>query len=489
MLSGRETLGHLDGSLVELRTQLDRLDRELQTMSAQIARSQLEQSEIVKQLATIRLDAITSDRVGQAIDSADRQVHELLERREKTIGDLNAVVEASSEKLARLETERAKLHDRVDDVAGALADREARVQAQLAEDEGYRAQLERTQGADATALSAEEKARVAAADRAEKRGPYDRDPLFSYLWQRSYGTSEYRANPLMRALDGWVARLCRYEDARRNYWMLLEIPKRLEQHAAGVRKTASGELEKLRALEADAAERGGVNEARAALADAEAKQDAADQEIDALERELQDVRLEQGRFAAGDDDYLKKCLAVLEAAAQHASLESLTSLARSTMSLEDDRLVERLGQARRDESELHGELEEHREMHRQMLRRLEELTAVRSRFKQHRYDDLRSGFNNGDMLLLLLQQVLAGTLRSGSFWDALTRHQRYRDVSGAWPDFGSGGIARRSGGGSRPSSKPPWHWPGGGGGRKGFRLPSGGRRPRGGGGFRTGGGF
>ena len=68
-------------------------------------------------------------------------------------------------------------------------------------------------------------------DKRVKGEPYENDKLFMYLWRRGFGTSEYSANPFTRMLDRWVARKCRYDKARPNYWMLNEIPKRLEAHA------------------------------------------------------------------------------------------------------------------------------------------------------------------------------------------------------------------------------------------------------------------
>ncbi len=82
---------------------------------------------------------------------------------------------------------------------------------------------------------AEEKLRVATADRAIKRIPYEQDPLFMYLWNRGFGTSEYQANPLVRLLDGWVAKVCEFHQARTDYWMLNEIPNRLAAHVERLR--------------------------------------------------------------------------------------------------------------------------------------------------------------------------------------------------------------------------------------------------------------
>lgn len=90
------------------------------------------------------------------------------------------------------------------------------------------------------AEEAERKAAQAAEDRERKRRPYEADPLFTYLWRRSYGTAAYRAGPLARYLDRKVARLVGYEAARANYALLIALPDRLAEHAARLRAEASG---------------------------------------------------------------------------------------------------------------------------------------------------------------------------------------------------------------------------------------------------------
>lgn len=88
--------------------------------------------------------------------------------------------------------------------------------------------------------AAEKKAEQAERDLAEKRVPYEADPLFMYLWNRGFGTGAYRANSLVRYFDRKVARLVGYHGARANYATLLELPVRLREHAARLR-TALGD--------------------------------------------------------------------------------------------------------------------------------------------------------------------------------------------------------------------------------------------------------
>jgi hypothetical protein len=88
--------------------------------------------------------------------------------------------------------------------------------------------------------NAEEKAARAEADRAEKRRPYESDPLFMYLWRRRFGTRDYEASNLVRYFDRKVAHLIGYEAARVNYAMLMELPDRLREHAERLKQKAGG---------------------------------------------------------------------------------------------------------------------------------------------------------------------------------------------------------------------------------------------------------
>ena len=490
MLSGRETLQHLDTNLRKARNRLEHLDRSLQDQSELLARNRQQQARAVKQLAEIRLDAIRRGDVTQRIDAADREVEATLERRRKAIDALNESIRRTTEELQRLEERRSEIHDTVDEAAQRLAESEAAVQQQLENDDAFIAQLKKSRGADAIAVSATEKASVAADDRREKGAPYESDELFMYLWKRGYGTSEYRANPLARLLDAWVARLCKFREARSNYWMLLEIPTRLRAHAERKREQANVELDKLQAIEERAAAAGGVPEAKAALQEAEARQDAIDKQIAEAEAHRQSLGEEQNRYSAGDDDYMNQCLDALSRSLASRDVNELTRLAMATMTIEDDTVVDALRRLRRDDNEIRSELTHNRDLHREHLRRVRELEEVRQRFKRHRYDDVRSEFRKGEQIVDMIGEVLGGAIRSGALWDVLRRYQRYRDVGGAWPDFGSGSI-RRSGR-RAPARRSTWHWPGPSGSsrRGGFKLPrstGGGSRSRGG--FRTGGGF
>lgn len=478
MLTGRQTLVELNQALKQVRANAAQFENSMTEASSRLAALQIEENRILKRLAELRLASIESGRLSKSFTRAEQSVLHTLEDRERAFAAVKRQIEELQQQLESLETRRDEIHARVDIAAARLAESEAEAQQALEHNEAYQAQLERARSAEGIAQQAEEKTQLAMEDRLAKGAPYDADPLFRYLWRRNYGTSNYQAGKLVQALDDWVARLCRYNEARSNYFMLQEIPKRLKEHATAVRYQAEAEIQKLGDWESAAAEQAQVPAAQQALADVEADQDDCDDQIDMTEMQIREQRESHSRFAMGEDEYSTRSLEILADAYRRQDVEQLAAMAVRTLAEEDDDLVMRLRDRRRERSDLRAVLDEQKLARRRYVDQQRELEDVRRKFKRSRYDDLRSTFSNQELIQGVLREFLQGAISSGGVWDTLRRQQRYRDVSGAWPDFGSGGFGR---GGQRS----PWHWPGG---RGGFRIPSsGGSRSRGG--FRTGGGF
>ncbi|MEM7218142.1 MAG: hypothetical protein AAF515_07235 [Pseudomonadota bacterium] len=496
MATGREILSNLERTLRGVREEAGRIGGEVKVVADSLSRNRARQAQATRELAKLRLDEIAQGDLLDNLDSAERQALAALEARDAAFAELEKQIDAGHESLRRREAERDMAHHHVDIAAQDLARAEAGVQEALEADSGYQAQLATCRDAEAVADSAAEKAQTAEADRAEKGRPFEADKLFMYLWNRHYGTPDYRAGVFTRALDGWVARVIAFEDNRATFWNLCEIPRRLREHANSLRAHAETEIGRLAALEERAAEVAEIPRLRERLNEAELEQDAADEAIVTAEDTLDRMFESHSAYGTGHDEHTRRSLSILADAMHSKRAGTLRAEARSTYDRRDDRLVTELIDLREEEGLLDDELEGQRRSQSAQLARLKDLESVRRRFKSNRYDDFRSSFRDGDALVAMFAQFARGLLDGGELWRVLQRHQRHADV-GAWPDFGSGGFGR--------TRKGPWHWPGPRGG--GWRLPRGGgyssrggsfgRRGgfggfgggRGGGGFRTGGGF
>jgi hypothetical protein len=300
-----------------------------------------------------------------------------------------------------------------------------------------------------------------------------------YLWQRDYGLPAYTARPLLRWLDGKVAQLIGFADARANFARLNEIPERLREHAERLKATAEREFVALKVLDTAAQQADGIPALEAQLASEQAKLDAIDARIEAAEADHQALQARKAAYATGEDEHTRKAVEYLAAELRRDDLAELRRAVLATPFPDDDLIVNRLLQRADETRELEASLESLKQTLGQYRRRLGELEAVRTDFKRHHYDRTGSTFSDGALIATLLNSFLSGMLDRGMLWKVLQEQQRYRPQRSD-PSFGSGGFGRGS------------VWTGGLGGIPGRGGRSGGvfgGGPGRGGGFRTGGGF
>ncbi len=510
MLTGISALNTLNSSLQTVRNEINRIDHELSELTNQLASNRRLQAQTLQKTAAIRLDSIAQRSLREALTAADQQALNFLDQRQQELVSIEQNIIEINEQLASTEAQRQITLDNSNHIAQQIIDKEASIQKQLEQDPLYNTALTEARTADAIADEAERKAQQSSDDLGAKGEPYVADPLFMYLWDRNFGTPGYaNRNFLSRFLDSWVAKLIRYEPARINYWNIQEIPKRLEQHAKSIREAANNTIENVRNLELEALQQGGATELQQQLEQIRSELEEEDNELAVIEDRLNKILAQRAQFASAKDPYMQQCLQILSNALEHKSLQALRQSVRATASSQDDALVDQLYEFQSNYQDIEDDLHDVRKLHDSKLARLRELEVVRRNFKQHRFDDVRSGFGNEALISSVLTQFLQGLVNGGELWRVLQRNQRHRDV-GAWPDYGSGGLgngsvwgdiwgnslprnnrnSRRSRSTNR-SNNSPWHWPNSNNG--GFRLPSGrsssgGSRPSSGG-FKTGGGF
>ncbi|MFU8889725.1 MAG: hypothetical protein ACNA8N_14110, partial [Trueperaceae bacterium] len=339
---------------------------------------------------------------------------------------------------------------------------------------GYLALREAAEAAERVAVHADEKATLAEEERAAKGAAYDGDPLFAYLWRRGYGTTTYRGWPLTRWLDGRVARLIGFEQARRNYHRLQELPVRLREHADRVGAAADEALAALAERDADEREADGVLPLADAVEAARVHLLELDAEIERSAAAVAAVDERLAAFARGEDPLYLEAVALLTEELGRVSLKALAREAIATPLPEDDRVVARLlelERRRETQTMAQAELREAAARHKA---RATDLERVRIDFTRRRYDQPGNVFTEGALIGTLLAQLLDGVMTRDALWRVLERQRRVAPTRSD-PTFGSGGFGRGS----------PWGGGLGGGSGGGKSVSFGGTKRAGG--FKTGG--
>ncbi len=464
MITGRDTLAEINDHVLQAQSQIENADREMGNLTSRLSSLRIEEAEQFRQLARFRLDEINAGQMAARLDKAHHAVPALLDQHKQALAELENGLEHVKQSQQKLEQQRESQINARDKAVEALQQQIAKSKETLEQDEGYRRQREKAiRTAEVTGRAAE-KASQSEADLASKGKPYQEDAIFMYLWQRRYMTPDYRANRIIRSLDGWVARLIDYGETRADYHMLNELPQRLREHADQAAEEAKRQQQALKMLERQAAEKDGIDTLQSRLEEAETLLQQVNDEIETHEKRYQELLGQKADFAAGKDKYTQKAVEVLVAQLEHEDTIELYRQAQATPRPEDDLIVMRLHklqQERQETNELISQLKADRQQQRKAL---EELTKLRSKFRRSNYDAGHSSFPSNLGLGILLGEMLRGGRSSGSAWDKIGDSQRW-DL----PDIGGSGD---SGGG-------------GFGGFGGFGSGGG----FGGGGFRTGGGF
>lgn len=475
MIHGRDQLVIIDEHIAAAQNGIDSTHRRLEAASQRLTQIRNQTAEEFRRLAKFRLDELTANRVVARLDDTDRAVLSLLERRSRELSELEAEIQQVLARQSAFKSEREAAVRRRDELVTEIDRQAAEIRSQLGAQEAYRVQEKNAREAAAKAERAESKAAQAEADREEKGRPYRDDALFMYLWKRRFLTPDYAGSGLTRALDGWVAKLINYADARSNYYMLTELPLRLREHAEGQKTIAAQESQKLQDLEARAYQVDGIRQEKEALQAAQKEIEAIETRIEAAEKRHEALLEKRASFSGASDEISQQAIQLQVSEIKNEPLANLYREAKTTSRPEDDVIVSRIRDLKEEEQALSAEIENLQSDVRRHQSSFQEIEELRRRFRRSHYDSGHSYFPGGFDLGALLALLLSGRASGGDVWGRIGREQEFRlprqrpgpGGGDAFPGgFGGGGFPDVFGGGS-----------GGGGGTIG------------GGGFRTGGGF
>ena len=455
MWTGRKTLGEIESALSKLRREESQLDTAIANATAQAERLRRDRAEALKELARVKLDELAAGRLVRNLDSSEARALSILEHRRLKLQSLSGqhdIALGDVEAAERARHEAAGVVERaLQEVEEVRVAAEARVRTSAAWIDARKT----LEAFEAIAQEADKKAKQSEAELAEKKKPYDADPLFAYLWGRQFGTAQYAAGNFVRMIDRIVADYIGFADARSSYAMLVEIPVRLREHANRQQQAADGARGQIAAIERQAMIEAGIEPKERALAEARHKLSAADADAERKRALLKDIEGQRAALnsTSGDAAYAEALKTIAEGDAQD-DVATLYREAQRTSTPTDDMIVRRISGLDERLAALDKEAAELRRSARDIAERRGDVEQVRDKFRNSGFDHPNATFRNDREIGVVLGQILEGVVRSGILWDLLrggfgTRPSRSR------PDFGS------------PSFPFPFPMPGGGEGARG----------------------
>jgi hypothetical protein len=466
MWTGRQTLESIERTLTSLRQEEGELDGSLRSAIAEAERLRRERAESLRALARVKLDEMAAGRLTVNFDAGERRAAQVLEDYRLRLAGVEKRRTALQAEINQAEAERKSASETMEQALAAVERARSEAHGKVKDLPAWQAAKAAVDEADAIASEAEKKAAASEAEQAVKRKPYDDDALFSYLWQRRFGTSAYSAGNLARTIDRAMAAFIGYLDARPNYAALIEIPLRLREHATAKREEANARVAALADVERRAMTDAGVDALERALAEARHKHASADKTVEdkhGIMRKLDEEHT--GLAATGRDAAYRDALDAIATADTQDEVSVLYREARRTPTDADDAIVGRIEATDKGIKRADDEIADLRRTARDLANRRTDVERTRERFRKAGYDHPNATFGNDGDIAEMLKGVLGGAAGS-LLWDLLRAGYNYRPPRSP-PDFGGSTFpfplprTGRSDPGERwrePSSRGTWSW-------------------------------
>lgn len=420
MWTGRQAFERIENAIVSLHRQETELDSALASASADAERLRGERSDAFRELARIKLDEITAKRLVDDLDAAETRAVQLLEGRRRQLESTTAQRAHAIAALEQAGAERTGAAAALEHAIDALDELRAKVAEEIRSSDAWRRARAALDTAVKVAEASDAKAAQSEAELAEKRKPYDDDPLFAYLWRIGYGTSRYQAGSFARFMDRMVARYIGFPDARLNYAMLIEIPARLREHARLQREIADERRAELLAVEQKALVAAGEDALAREVDEARGRLASADETIESRQSALRDLDQKRDALVTGlNDPAYREALQTIASADAQDQFDTLVREAKRTATPADDAIVHRIGDLNEQIGKIESEIGELRKSARSIAERRVEVERARDRFRDSGYDHPDATFDNEVDLDRILRQVLGGVITGGVLWDML----------------------------------------------------------------------
>jgi hypothetical protein len=437
MFTGRDALFSVEQAIGKVRNDESELDASLRSAMEDATRLRSEESQAFRTLARVKLDDLMREKVISHIDAAEQRALAIIDNHRKALEELSHKRDDAQQRLAQAEAKKHKCDQDLAQVLDELDRFRHNVAGRIKDDPDWRAAEAAAEEAKKIAANADQKASLSEADLAQKRKPYEDDPLFMYLWNKKFGQAEALSYYFVRYFDRMVARLMDYPGARANYAMLLEIPMRLREHANAKEKDATACQDRVMMLERKTLVAAGIEPIEAQAEAGTTAVKAAADEVVKMTSELAGIEAErQKEDGAGEGAVYNRAVEMLAQTLAQEDLGRLYQDALQTATKEDDEAVISIGKTREALNKADTDVSQIRTQIREMARRRVELEGARDRARNSGFDNPMGNYGSAqDAIGVVIGGILRGALSGGDLDRVLRDNYRF-PAPRSDPDFG-----------------------------------------------------
>ena len=425
-MNGPIVIQQLQQTAAQLRAESSRQEADAAQLDRRVNELVAKKGAALLELARHYLPDLQRPTIQATFEGIRDELLELLTRQESRQTELDSLAK-------RLQNELDAFNVNVNDVTTQLnalvkqrEQLEPVVAAELQKRPAFVELSQRAAQAEIGLQQNEARVRELKASAQEKLPAYERSVLFQYLYRRKFATPDYWGSGWTRSLDGWVAKLIDYPQARRGYEFLRRTPEVLAAELVKRQQDFHALMQQIETIATEVATAQGLTAVRTQGEQIGKQRDQIVAEIASRQESLGKIATERQQLASAQNAFYQEALDRFKRFLGETKETVLAARARQTPEPIDDHLVASIVSINDEIDDTRRQINALAQARLAMSTQVSGLDAVVTRFRQQNFDSDRSYFEPPLSLDGLLNQFTTGTLTQESLWQSLRTRQRFR---------------------------------------------------------------
>lgn len=409
----------------ETQHELEMVRGEIAAAGAELEQLSSTRGDSLLQLAQHYLPELSAEAVARTLPDIRVWVRELLQRMQAHVERLDSDIRELDRQRQQGEAELAEVTaelDRAEDHQEQIA---RQVSEKLTSDPEFSTLSNQAGQAEAALQRSEANLAEIEQDSLRKLPGYENSALFMYLWKRKFGTPEYASRGITRSTDQWLARYIGYRDAHKGYEFLKTTPGHMRGLIAEDRQALGVVMDELERRRDAVAEELGLPAILEEIKGLTARRAEQVERLAVLDQQSQEVQAERTRIGDTRGQYYQEAIKQFHHLLDRAEHRELAERARSTPSVEDDRIVTRLEGLTDEMQQASVQVRQRQEVVANLTRHLQSIGMLINRYRSAGFDSSRAQFNVHLDVLSDLRAVRDGQGDYEEVWQRLRKSQRW----------------------------------------------------------------
>ena len=427
VIRGPQVFAALQQAQSQARQNLHELEKSTSDFDSKMDQLVSQRSEEFVELAKHYLPNLSMETIERSFVGVRSELTEIFRRKKLREEEIIAAIDLAQQTILQAQEQTDQVTEQLNKKAEERDQLQEIVSERLKQIPEYETLTNEAALAEHRLSQNEERMEQVHAEATEKMPSYENSRLFMYLYNRKYGTSEYKPRGMIRRMDRWLARYIDFANARQSYNFMQVTPGLMQEELKRRRANFNELMDQIEAMEAKIEQEVGLTAVieegdRLGLKRDELVNQIEDQnqQLEAYISELNDSRESKDKHY---DDALTRMRKHLEETEEAV----LQERAEKTIEEKDDKIVSDIVELNDLIGDLQPEILLLVGKRKSLTDKQAGLDDIVQRFRSSNFDSNRSVFPDDFEIGKFIGRYMNNTLDARSLWKHIRQSQKFQE--------------------------------------------------------------